>query len=91
MEPREIRDAMIQRARDWAAWFTGGGLGRPPPLPRAQEFALVIAEISASVEECEALESLRNELLADDYAYWHHDPAITFIDRLIGPDVRYVD
>lgn len=34
--------------------------------------------------EAEKLASMRDELLQDDWAYWHDDPAVLFLNRLIG-------
>jgi hypothetical protein len=35
-------------------------------------------------EEAGKLASMRDELLEDDWAYWHDDPAILFLNRLLG-------
>lgn len=36
-------------------------------------------------KERDALASMRNELLEDDWAYWHNDPAVDYLNRLLGP------
>ena len=37
------------------------------------------------------LDSLRNELFEDDWEHWHTDPAIEYLDLIIGPDPRWAN
>lgn len=37
-------------------------------------------------DEREKLASMRDELLRDDWAYWHNDPAILYLNRILGDE-----
>jgi hypothetical protein len=39
--------------------------------------------IEPTSEEKEKLASLRDELLHTDWAYWHDDPGILFLNRIL--------
>lgn len=39
--------------------------------------------IEPTTDEREKLASMRDELLQDDWAYWHDDPAILFLNRML--------
>ena len=36
--------------------------------------------------EAEKLASMRDELLREDWAYWHDDHAILYLNRILGED-----
>lgn len=39
--------------------------------------------IEPTADERAKLASMRDELLREDWAYWHDDPAVLFLNRLL--------
>ena len=56
---------------------------------RIDEIAERLAKAEAQLptpDEREKLASMRDELLQSDWAYWHSDPAILWLNRLLGDE-----
>ncbi len=48
------------------------------------ELADEVLRISPTDDEADKLASMRDELLSSDWAYWHDDPAVLFLNKLLG-------